>query len=218
LTNPGELDGVGHARRGHDIHATGCSLPSGFCVSDFAGSFTHLEPFGGLRFLGNSIYCDNSGSGNPALRSYLSSAQWSDNQIEGKAGTVGASLHGDHFVFSANYVNTSYMRWAILADWVLSGTAGSLTSFATKSVGARPGGHDRQSIAPVSASEILSQRPYQPFCVAATPSLFGVAAAGVTDVSGKTLITSIEVNFDIASRRATVCFLNGVTETTDKPG
>lgn len=45
---------------------------------------------------------------------------------------------------------------------------------------------------------------------------FGVAAASVTDVYRKTFISSIEVEFNMASGRATASLLNGVAVTRDK--
>jgi hypothetical protein len=60
----------------NDVHPTGF-WPGGSCVSDFAGSFTRLELFGRVRLLGDSIYCGNSGQGNPAIRPYLPGTQWS---------------------------------------------------------------------------------------------------------------------------------------------
>jgi len=63
---------------------------------------------------------------------------------------------------------------------------------------------------------LLSGPSYRARPVPVSWSSFGVAAASVTDVSGKTFISSIEVEFNMASGRATASLLNGVVVTTDK--
>jgi len=67
---------------------------------------------------------------------------------------------------------------------------------------------------PVSTSQFLAQKPYQPFAVVATPTLFGVATTSVTDVLGKFFYSAIEVDFNMIAQGA--CVLNGATVTTDK--
>lgn len=67
---------------------------------------------------------------------------------------------------------------------------------------------------PVSTTAFLTQKPYQPFYVASTPSLFGVATASITDVIGKIWYDSIEVDFNTFMTGA--CVLNAATVGTDK--
>ena len=125
LTNAGAsahgfaLQGWNMLAVGNDFHARGYSSPGSACVTDFAGAYEHVQAgrlFGGVRFLGNSIYADNLVSGNPAVSSHLPGTQWSGNHIEANAGTVGAVLHGDQFVFSANHLSVAWVNWAILAE------------------------------------------------------------------------------------------------------
>jgi len=103
---------------GSTFYATGYSLPGAACVSDFLGGVasSHGALFGGVRFLQNFIFCDSRGSGNPAVASALPGTEWSGNHIEGNAGTVGAALDSDGFVFSGNYIKVSNVDWAILAQ------------------------------------------------------------------------------------------------------
>lgn len=67
---------------------------------------------------------------------------------------------------------------------------------------------------PVSTTAFLAQRPFQPFEVMATPSLFGVTAAAVTDVAGKIWYGAMEV--DVNTFASGACILNGATVGTDK--
>lgn len=62
---------------------------------------------------------------------------------------------------------------------------------------------------PISASAFLSQRPYQPFYVASTPSLFGVAPASTAATAGKIYFSALEVDFNMLATGA--CVLNGAT-------
>ena len=68
---------------------------------------------------------------------------------------------------------------------------------------------------PISTSAFLSQRTYQPFYVAATPTLFAVAANTATaDVNGTFFISAMEIDQNALFSGA--CFLQGATITTDK--
>ena len=67
---------------------------------------------------------------------------------------------------------------------------------------------------PISTSAFLSQRTYQPFYVAATPTLFGVAAASVTDVSGTFFTSALEI--DQNSLFTGACWLMNTVTGTDK--
>lgn len=67
---------------------------------------------------------------------------------------------------------------------------------------------------PTSTGLFFSQRTFQPFYVAATPTLFGVAATSVTDVNGTFFISALEIDQNMLATGA--CWLNGATVTTDK--
>ena len=67
---------------------------------------------------------------------------------------------------------------------------------------------------PISTSAFLTQRPYHPFEILATPSLFGVSTTAVTDVAGKIWYGAVEADFSAFATGA--CILNGATVGTDK--
>jgi hypothetical protein len=68
---------------------------------------------------------------------------------------------------------------------------------------------------PISTAEFLSQKPYQPFYLAATPTLVGGAAStSVSDVAGKIWYDALEVDFNSVFTGA--CVNNGATVGTDK--
>lgn len=67
---------------------------------------------------------------------------------------------------------------------------------------------------PISTTSFFSQRAFQPFVVAATPTLFGVGATSVTDVNGTFFISALELDQNGLFTGA--CWLNGATVTTDK--
>lgn len=67
---------------------------------------------------------------------------------------------------------------------------------------------------PISTSLFLSQRAYQPFIVAATPTIFAVTANPTTDVNGTFFISALEL--DQNGLFSGACWLNGATVTTDK--